>query len=105
MARGIDVMNGLMLRLESDGTLTSWTEVVSATEDLYILDKQYRPLTYILAVELCAEYQVAPTELLMKFYNDSVQDMLRDAHAAAPVVSDVSHMPQDISGFDVVSGA
>jgi hypothetical protein len=104
MSRGLDILNALMPRLETDGMLTTWTEVIAATEDLYILDKQYRPLTYILAFELCAEYQVQPTELLMKFYTDSMSDMLRDAYVSAPNVSDVSHMPSDRIAFDVVSG-
>lgn len=105
MARGVTVLNSMMHRLQADSMLVSWEDAVNATDTLYILKKQERPLTYILAVELCAEYQTAPSELLVKFYNDSLADMARDAVSAAPNVGDVSHMPATgDSSFDIVSG-
>lgn len=106
MERGLSVLNSVMYRLQADGKLVSWADVTADTDALSILRQQERPLTYILAMELCAEYQVTPSELVMKFYAESMDDMARDAITAAPHVSDVSHMPSESGGyFDIVSGA
>ena len=106
MERGLSVLNSMMHRLQADGKLIAWADVTADTDALLILKQQERPLTYILAMELCAEYQVQPSELVVKFYNDSMDDMARDAIQAAPHVSDVSHMPSEARGtFDIVSGA
>lgn len=98
--KGLEILNLLMWRLQADGLQIAWKEATSPTEILYVLDQHKRGLIYILGIDLCADFQVEPTQMNASLAESSYAQMLRDVYADAPVVSDVSQMPAASNNYD-----
>ena len=85
MATGIDALNGMMARIEADGTALGWSPVANPSDDLPLADEMTQAIAYNLAVNLASEYGVTPLPAVQGMAVTGMADLLRDVAVATPI--------------------
>lgn len=85
MATGIDALNGMMARIEADGTALGWSPVVNPSDDLPLADEMTQAIAYNLAINLASEYGVTPLPAVQGMALTGMADLLRDVAVATPI--------------------
>lgn len=85
MATGIDALNGMMARIEADGTPLGWSPVTNPSDDLPLADEMTQAIAYNLAVIIAPEYGVTPLPTVLQLAATGMADLLRDVAVAMPI--------------------
>lgn len=85
METGIDALNGMMARIEADGTALGWSPVANPSDDLPLADEMTQAIAYNLAVTLAPEYGVTPLPSVQGMAITGMADLLRDVAVATPI--------------------
>lgn len=85
MQTGIDALNGMMARIEADGTPMGWSSVTNPSDVLPLADEMTQAIAYNLAVLLAPEYGVTPLPTVVAMAMKGMEDLLRDVAVANPI--------------------
>jgi len=86
MQTGIEVLNGLVRRLEADGISLGWQDVTLPDDTLPLPDEALTPVAFLLAIELTPEYGVEPMAVVAGKAADALNTLLRDQMVATPIM-------------------
>jgi len=85
METAIDALNGMMARIEADGTALGWSPVASPSDDLPLPDEAMQAIAANLAIVLSPEYGVTPLPTVQAMALKGMADLLRDVAVATPI--------------------
>jgi len=85
METAIDALNGMMARIEADGTALGWSPVASPSDDLPLPDEATQAIAANLAIVLSPEYGVTPLPTVQAMALKGMADLLRDVAVATPI--------------------
>jgi hypothetical protein len=85
METGIHALNGMMARIEADGTALGWSPVANPSDDLPLPVEAEQPIAYNLAVTIAPEYGVTPLPAVQGMALTGMEALLRDVAVATPI--------------------
>ena len=85
MENGIDALNGLMRRIEADGTALGWSPVSNPSDELPLPPEAEQPIAFALALVLAPEFGVQPMQAVVAGALSGMTDLLRDVAVATPI--------------------
>ena len=85
METAIDALNGMMARIEADGTALGWSPVANPSDDLPLADEMTQAIAYNLAITLAPEYGVTPLPTVVGMALTGMEALLRDVAVATPI--------------------
>ena len=85
MESAIHALNGMMARIEADGTALGWSPVANPSDDLPLPVEAYQAIAYNLAVTVAPEYGVTPLPAVQGMALTGMADLLRDVAVAMPI--------------------
>lgn len=86
MQTGIEVLNGMVTRLEADGIALGWQNVTSPDNELPLPDEALTSIAFLLAMEISPEYGVEPMQVVAIKAADAMNTLLRDQMVATPIM-------------------
>lgn len=85
MATGILALNGMMRRIEADGTALGWHPVANPSDELPLPPEAEQAIAFNLAVLLAPEYGVDVSPVVASAAVQGMNDLLRDQAVATPI--------------------
>lgn len=86
MQTGIEVLNGMVTRLEADGISLGWQNVTAPDDELPLPEEALTPISFLLAIEISPEYGVEPMTVVAVKASDAMNTLLRDQMVATPIM-------------------
>lgn len=101
----IMALNGMMTRLEANGTSLGWSNVVSPGDVIPIPAEAEEPIAYMLAIRIGPEYGVAPDPVISAAAGLGEAALLRDVLVASPIYNESTGPCPNMRGrwYDIYS--
>lgn len=85
METSIEALNGMMARIEADGTAMGWSPVANPSDELPLPVESHQAIAANLAVLLAPEYGVTPLPVVEAMALQGMESLLRDVAVATPI--------------------
>jgi len=95
----IVALNGMMTRMEANGTSLGWSNVTNPGDVIPIPPEAEEAIAYMLAIRIGPEYGVAPDPVISAAAGQGEAALLRDVLVASPIYNR-STGPQPFSAWD-----
>jgi hypothetical protein len=85
MSTAMDALNGMMARIEADGTALGWSPISSPSDDLPLPDEAIQAIAANLAIVLSPEYGVTPMPTVQAMALVGMENLMRDVAVSTPI--------------------
>lgn len=101
----IEAANGMMTRMEANGTSLGWSNVVSPGDVLPLPAEAEEPFVYMLALRIAPEYGVAADPIVAAGASAGEAALLRDVLVASPIYNESTGPCPNMRGrwYDIYS--
>ena len=106
METGIFALNGMMARIEADGTALGWSPVKNPSDDLPLPPEAYQAIAANLAIVLSPEYGVTAMPTVQAMALQGMEALYRDVAVATPIQPILSvPLPENWDSRDLVGAS